>query len=127
MHNIRMHRFSKLELAKRNSKWTQKPSAGDEKAKLDQHRRDLWNAINQFVSERGGFVTSVQYTSPIRIEVPPDSELPAKLKELGYDPIYCEQATRIGAPVSSQRGRWVNYNSAYSFHVRDVYELRLPK
>jgi hypothetical protein len=123
-----MTRFSKQELAKRNNKWAaQKPSAGDEKAKIDAQRRDLWQAINQYVTERGGFVVSVQYVSPVRIEVSPDSELPEKLRELGYDPVFCEQATRIGAPVSGQRGRWVDSNRAYSFHTRDVYELRLPK
>jgi hypothetical protein len=128
MHNIRMTRFSKQELAKRNSKWvTQRPNTAEETAKRDQQRRDLWQAINQYVTERGGFVVSVQYVSPVRIEVSPDSELPSKLRELGYDPVFCQQETRIGPPLSTWYGWRGNFNGAYSFHVRDVYELRLPK
>jgi hypothetical protein len=127
MYNQRMTKLTKLELAKRNSKWVQKPNTADELAKLDQQRRDLWRAIHDFVSERGGFVTSVQYVSPIRIEIPPDSELPQKLRELGYDPVFLEQDTRIGPPLSTRHGWRGNFNGAYSFHIRDVYELRLPK
>ena len=122
-----MTKLTKLELAKRNSKWVQKPDTASEAAKIDAQRRDLWNAINQFVIESGGAIVSVQYANPVRLEIPLDSPLADKLRELGYDPIYCEQTTRIGAPVSGQRGRWTNLNSAYSFRTVDVYELRLPK
>jgi hypothetical protein len=108
------------------SKWANRPPT-DNKDGISERQRNLWIALNEFVMERGGQITSVLYANPVRLEVPPESELPAKLRELGYDPVYCEQTTRIGAPVSTKRGRWTNLNNGYSFHTRDVYELRLPK
>jgi hypothetical protein len=53
MHNQRTTKLSKLELAKRNSKWaSQKLNAENEAAKISQQRRDLWDALNEFHSER---------------------------------------------------------------------------
>jgi hypothetical protein len=120
----RKHTSSKLELARRNSKWANH-SRSD--GKIDQRKKDLWDGIHQYIGERGGAITSVRHVWPIRLEVDPESELPAKLAELGYDPIFCEQATRIGPPLSSRAGWKTNSNAAYSFHTRDVYELCLPK
>jgi hypothetical protein len=121
----RKHTLSKKQLAAM-SKWAaQKPDAVAEKAKITEKQRDLWDALNQYVTERGAMIVSVKHANPVRLEVPLDSELPAKLRELGYDPIYCEQATRIGAPVSTKRGRWTNLNNGYSFRTVDVFELRL--
>ena len=62
----RKARLSKKDIA-RLSKWAaQKPNAADEAAKVTQQRRDLWDALNQFVTERGGAITSVKYQNPIR-------------------------------------------------------------
>jgi hypothetical protein len=127
MSNERTARLSKLELARRNSKWVQKPNTAEEKAKIDQARRDLWLALNDFCLERGAQIVSPRFANPVRLEIPLDSPLADKLKELGHDLIFCEQTTRIGAPVSGQRGRWVDSNRAYSFRTVDVFELRLPK
>jgi hypothetical protein len=128
-YSLRKNTLTKKQLASM-SKWAaQRPSAAEEAAKISQQRRDLWTALNAFITERGGFVTSVQFASPVRIEVAPDSELPAKLAEAGYDLTFCSQTTRIGAPIAESAlwGQRSKRNSAYSFHAVDVYELRLPK
>jgi hypothetical protein len=123
MYSQRKHTLSKKQLATM-SKWAAQPKADDG---ISERQRNLWTALNEFVTERGGAITSMLYANPVRLEVPLDSELPAKLRELGYDPVYCSEETRIGPPVSTQRGRWTNLNSAYSFRQVAVYELRLPK
>jgi hypothetical protein len=108
------------------SKWAaQKPDAAAEAAKITEKQRDLWDRLNEFVTERGAAIVSVKHANPVRLEVPLDSELPAKLRELGYDPVYCEQTTRIGAPVSRRKGWVYDRNTAYSFRSVNVFELRL--
>ena len=118
--------MSKLELAKRNSKWVaQKPN--DDANKIDQRQKDLWDGISNFCHERGGAIVSIKHIWPIRLETDPDSPLADKLRELGHDVVYREQTTRIGAPVSTRDGWRSDLNNGYSFHTRNVYELRLPK
>jgi hypothetical protein len=108
------------------SKWANRPQTDDKNAVSDR-QRSLWTAVNEFCQERGGEIVSQQFASPIRLEVPLDSELPAKLRELGYDPIFTEQTTKIGAPVSGSRGRFRDFNGAYSFRTMNVFLLKLPK
>jgi hypothetical protein len=71
---------------------------------------------------------TVFFFEPFSIrKVAPDSEIPAKLAEAGYDLVFREQDTRIGAPIS-EPGRWGrprDLNTGYSFHAVNVYELRL--
>jgi hypothetical protein len=123
----RKFKLSKQDAAKKFSKWAQKPDAVAEAAQISQAQRDLWDSLNAFVVERGGAIISIRHAWPIRLEVEPESKLPDKLREAGHDPIFLERDTRIGAPISSQRGRWVNLNSAYSFRTVEVYQVRLPK
>jgi hypothetical protein len=130
MASERKYTIGKLEQAKLNSKWaTQRPSAAEETAKVSQQRRNLWDALNEFIRKDGGAaVVSLKYTSPIRIEAATDSELPARLRELGYDLMFREQATRLGpqAVRYDQRGRALPV-TGYSAISVNVYELRLPK
>jgi hypothetical protein len=118
--------FDKKQLAS-FSKWaTQRPNAADEAAKISQQRRDLWDALHDLIRKDGGAIVSVRYASPIRIEVATDSELPARLHQLGYDLMFREQATRIGAaPVEHDRRGRPRTSSGYGFSVCDVYELKL--
>jgi hypothetical protein len=112
------------------SKWAvARPTKEAEANRVSQQRRDVWTALNAYITERGGAIVSPMLASPLRIETAPDSELPGKLRQLGYDPIFCEQTTRIGAPVAEpvlwgQRSR---RNDAYAFRAVNVFELRLPK
>jgi hypothetical protein len=110
------------------SKWASQPR-GETPDKISEQRRELWQALNDFVMERGGAIVSPKFHFPIRLEVTPDSELPAKLRELGYDLIFRNEETRIGAPVS-EPGRWGRpryLNTGYSFRGVAVYELDLPR
>jgi hypothetical protein len=125
MYAERKNTLSKKQIAAQWAKWPRTESPNQ----ITERQRDLWNALNQFVTERGGAIVSPMFASPLRIETALDSELPDKLRELGYDLIYREQDTRIGAPISKP-GRWGrprDLNAGYSFRAVDVYELRLPK
>jgi hypothetical protein len=124
----RKNTLSKKQIAAM-SKWaTQRPSAAEEAAKVSQQRRSLWDALNEFIRKDGGAVVSVKYTSPIRIEAATDSELPARLRELGYDLMFREQATRLGAaPLEHDRRGRPRPVTGYSAISVNVYELRLPK
>jgi hypothetical protein len=113
-------------MAKSVSRWRSAPG-GASNARVSERRKELWHGINNFVSERNGAIVSPMYVSPLRIEVEPDSKLPERLRELGYDPIFCEQTTRIGGAMPEQRRGRTRPGNAYSFHACDVYELRLPK
>jgi hypothetical protein len=122
----RRNTLSKKQIASM-SKWAAARPKADE-ATISARQRNLWDALNQYVTERGAAIVSVKYANPLRIEVATDSELPARLRELGYDPTFCEQVTRIGAASvrHDRRGR-PQMTSGYGFSVRDVYLLKLPK
>ncbi len=110
------------------SKWANQPRREGEAA-ISQRQRDLWDALNQYVTERGAAIVSVKYANPVRLEISLDSPLADKLRDLGHDVIYKSEETRIGAPIS-EPGRWGrprNLNNGYSFRSVAVYELRLPK
>jgi hypothetical protein len=122
----RRNTLSKLEHAKLNSKWATKPDRNE--PTISQRQRDLWDALNNFCMERGAAIVSVKYANPARIEIPVDSPLADKLCEAGFDPIFCEQTTRIGPAVEhALRGWRSNRNSAYSFHTVDIFTVKLPK
>jgi hypothetical protein len=124
----RKFRSSKAEAAKKFSKWAaQGPDAAAEKAKIDEKQREIWENLNRFLIDNGGAITSIRHSSPIRFEVAPNSTVPEQLRDLGFDPIYRCSEERIGPPVSTRHGWRSNFNGGYSFHTRDVYELRLPK
>jgi hypothetical protein len=57
----------------------------------------LWNALCGFIQSQGAQVVSLPGFREIRIEVPKDSGLAAKLTELGYQPHHLCAETRIKA------------------------------
>lgn len=96
------------------SKWAQQP------ARLDtgtEKRRQLWDAINVFVTKHGGWIVSPPGSVELRIEVPERSDLREKLTELGYRPLAIGQATRLTGK-SSAPSPWV---------VVDVIAISLPR
>jgi hypothetical protein len=123
-YNQRKHIMSK-EAKLAMSKWANKPR--EESDQITKKRRDTWDNLNRFLIENGASITSVQYASPIRIEVEVNSTIPQQLRDLGFDPIYLSEETRIGAPVSTRQGWRHNGNTAYSFRRTCLYELQLPK
>ena len=76
-----------------------------------------------------GFVVSVPFSFPVRIEAPRDSTLPKRLGEAGYDLVFRGQLTRIGnaAPKHDREARTQPLTVSYGFHMVDVYELALDK
>jgi hypothetical protein len=63
-------------------------------------RLRLWNALHDYIRQHGGAVVSVPGHKELRIEIPKDSPLPAKLVELGYQPHHHCATTRITAGTS---------------------------
>jgi hypothetical protein len=123
----RRNTMSKRDIAAM-SKWAAaRPRTGE--ATITQKQRDLWDALNSYVMERGAAIVSAKYANPVRLEIPVDSPLPDKLRGLGYDLIFRSEETRIGAPIAEHAlwGQRSNRNNAYSFRAVTVLELRLPK
>ena len=58
-------------------------------------RKDLWQAMHTFIRENGGVVTSPPDAKVVRAEIPKESALPVKLRELGYQPIHCGATMRV--------------------------------
>jgi hypothetical protein len=77
------------------SKWaTTQPT--DRSAAIEREKRQqLWDAMQEYVRESGGWITSVPGVMKLRIEVPQGSPLPAKLIELGYAVSHCGSGTRL--------------------------------
>jgi len=65
--------------------------------KVSAARMRLWHALNEFCRHHGGEVVSVPGHKELRIEVPKDSPLAAKLAEAGYDVRHCAVTSRITA------------------------------
>ena len=65
--------------------------------KITAQRMRLWNALHDYIRQHGGAVVSVPGHKELRIEIPKDSPLPAKLIELGYQPHHNCATTRITA------------------------------
>jgi len=53
-------------------------------AALSRERRQLWQRLNKFIRQEGGWTVSQPEISPIRFEAPLDSNLPALLREAGH-------------------------------------------
>jgi hypothetical protein len=75
--------------------YVNRPPAAPTSNEIQQKRRKLWDAINEFVRQHGAWVTSVPYKPAIRIECLGDSSLPSELIRLGYSPRQCGVGTRI--------------------------------
>lgn len=58
-------------------------------------RSQLFETLNAYVHQQGGWVVSPPGAKHIRVEIPKDLNLPAKLAELGYTPRLCSAGTRI--------------------------------
>jgi hypothetical protein len=80
--------------------------------------RDLWHRLNKVVGERGGSITTAPYHWPVRLEVFPESGLPARLSTLGYLVMNRGQITRIGVPQT----RW----NGSPFITKDAFDIDLP-
>jgi hypothetical protein len=74
------------------SNWRSKPYTAYT-APVEKQRR-LFEALNAFVAQQGGWVVSAPGNKSIRIEAPEGSALPIRLAELGYKLQFCGTGTR---------------------------------
>lgn len=66
-----------------------------EKSAEVERRKNLFDALNTFVSRQGGWVASVPGAKYVRIECRKNSDLPSRLQDLGYAPRHYSIGTRI--------------------------------
>src|SRR5262249_18477866 len=86
------------ELAKRQLNFEQQIKAT---AQAIERRKELWNALSKFIHDQGCWVVSRPHVKDVRIQMPKNSSLPVKLRELGYDP------QSIGVGVRAQTGKFL--------------------
>ena len=76
-------------------------------------RNQLWDNLNRYIRECGGFVVSAPGHSLLRVEVAPNSGPAKTLMDAGYSVSLGERVTRIGGPET--------------FTTRDILWIDLPK
>jgi hypothetical protein len=121
----RKNTLSRHDLAGLNSKWANRP-AGPSTRGLSEERRRLWTALNQAISERGGKVTSVPFTSPMRVEVDTHSTLPEQLARSGFQVVFiCQEMRVTGATSMNAKAERLTRTAPSAFMECAVYEIRL--
>jgi hypothetical protein len=123
----RKNKIDPKDYAKLNSKWVTKPSQTQDGA-IDRVR--IWDGLNVFAAKHQARIISPAHSYPVRLETPPDSDLPDKFRSLGYDVVFKSEDTRIGGPVSPEyQARWRRgvKPTGYGFYTVSVFELNLPK
>jgi hypothetical protein len=96
---------------------------------LQAKRQKLWDALNEYVRESGGWVTSVPGVALIRIEAPQGSALSDKLTALGYDVRHCGSGTRLtpGGTVETIGSRSAPITRHHAgFTPIEILEISLP-
>lgn len=58
-------------------------------------RTELWQALNKWITQNGGWVVSLPSNPRLRIETRRDSNLASKLVQLSYAPRLCGVNTRL--------------------------------
>jgi hypothetical protein len=95
-----------------------KPYGSDSVSNIDAQRRrrnELWQNLNRYIRENGGAVVSIPGTSPLRVEISKNSNLPTTLANAGYQ---CHQAGRTTRIVGDAKN---------PFEQVDVIQVDLPK
>jgi hypothetical protein len=63
-------------------------------SKATHGRKELFAALDKYVTTHGGWTVSIPGAREIKIEVPKGSDLPGKLQALGWKPILCGTTMR---------------------------------
>ncbi len=63
----RKNRMTKADIAA-TSQWANRPAPVSVK-KISEEQRRLWSALNEYIRQHGGFVVSLPFASPMRVEV----------------------------------------------------------
>src|SRR5262245_26019583 len=66
-----------------------------EPPKVSEQQKRLWDAVNDYVTQNGGWVVSVPHLRDVRVELPKDSALAIKLTEFGYAIVAAGTSTRV--------------------------------
>ena len=106
--------------------WRDKPRVANAGTEEKRKQGERWAALNEYVRRNGGAVTSVPGNKTLRVEVPKDSLLPAKLAELGYNVSSHGSVTRVtGAQAVSPKVERATRTVPSAFAEMDVLEIRL--
>ena len=106
--------------------WRDKPYAKDLKAEERRQQSEKWAALNEYIRRHGGAVVSVPGNKTLRIECLPGSDLPSRLKELGYNIVERGSTTRVtGAAPSSSRTAELTFGAPSAFCAMACFEITL--
>lgn len=113
------------------SKWAAKPPDKNAAAIAEREKRqELFSALNEFIRKNGGAVVSVPGAERMRIEVPVNSQLPAKLSGMGYSLLFLGTSERILSggriEVIVEHGKQVTRRHAAIVPV-EIIELHYPE
>jgi hypothetical protein len=116
--------------AKNNSQpyidWKNRPYAVNAGSEEKRKQGERWEALNTFIRKHGGAVVSVPGAKTLRVEVPKDSLLPAKLAELGYNVSSHGTVSRVtGAPSITAKMERLTHEVPSAFAEMNCYEIRL--
>jgi hypothetical protein len=104
--------------------WKNRPFAKDANAEQKRQQAEKWSALAEWIRKRGGFVTSLPGIKTLKIEVPKNSELPAKLRELGYITVSHGSISRIVGTDYVKPSDELYGSRASPFAEYDVLEIR---
>ena len=122
----RINTLSKRDLAGLG-KWANRPASAQTK-KVGEERKKAWTSLNEFITERGGRVTSVPYALPLRAEVGTDSTLADQLAKSGCRVVFVCRETRVtGAQAISPKVERLTRTVPSAFCEMSVYEVDLPR
>jgi hypothetical protein len=121
----RINTLSKRDLAGLG-KWANMP-AGAQTKKLGEERKKAWTSLNEFITERGGRVTSVPYALPLRAEAGTDSTLADQLAKSGCRVVFvCRETRVVGASINAKAERLSGVTPS-AFREMNLFEVDLPR
>ena len=106
--------------------WRNKPYAANPTTEERRKQNERWSALKEYIRKHGGVVVSLPGTKTLRVEVPKDSTLPAKLAELGYNVVSHGSVSRVvGAAAISPKAERLTHAVPSAIAEVDVLEIRL--
>lgn len=75
--------------------WQERERGYAEVQSAARQRRDRWDNLSESIHRYGAWVVSLPGARRMRVEAAENSDLPEKLRALGYDIIYCGAGVRL--------------------------------
>jgi hypothetical protein len=91
---------------------------------LDQKQREMWDRVNKYIMQEGGWIVSLPDTKTIRFESPIGSELPELLRQAGHRVFDYGTHERL-MPITERIGRTKTVEHVAP-GVVGVWQLELP-